>query len=220
MAVYRIPGTDLLAKIPWDGLYKTVENPPYVSIAFWCTHTYTTRQLCRKGFFRVFFSRIGWVKKKKNLSTNHIKSEPTASVLSPQRKCCFSLKSAEVERLLCMRLCWSLAWLVVCTSRLLSGCTGELCNPAAGAGDIPSEPILASLPDAVPTSLVSLWEAPRFMQQKMGEKSIRWFSLTPASRPLYFSQWFLYSMIRLSWAQLVFGCSLVIVQCHGGPLKI
>lgn len=73
----------------------------------------------------------------------------------------------------CVRLCWSLALLVGHTSHLLAGFPGELSKerqPTAGAGDAPSEPSLAPPPDAAPTSVVSLWEAPRFMQWKMKKK--------------------------------------------------
>lgn len=168
---------------------------------------------------RVFMVILRELDEWKKHSTSHIRSEPTVGVLSPQRKCCFSPKRPNTCGAHCVWVCWSLASLVVHTSLRLAGFTGELGNPSAGAGDAPSEPSLAPPPDTVSTSVVLLWEAPQcngIHVMENEKEAVDGLDVTPAPRSSCFTQLFLYSTkwLCLSWAQLTFGYSLVLIQCH------
>lgn len=134
---------------------------------------------------------------KKTVNKSH-QIRTNCGVLSPQRKCCFSPKKPKAGGLVecgCARAwhCWwcapaipSLA-LLVCLAVLPQAAEMFHLNPAWHLHPM-QHPHLWSHCGRLPDSCKGRWK-----------KSIRWFSLTTAPRPSYFTQLFLYSTNDCVW---------------------
>lgn len=158
--------------------------------------------------FSVYFRKMGWEKRKTVNNSHQIRTD--CGCFESSEKMSFSPVTPKSRGL------------------TESGCAGNRhcwwCTPAipVPALLVSSAVLGAPPPDSPHTSVLSHHGRLPGSCNGRWNRSIWWFGLTPAPRLSYFTQLLFYSTewLCLGWAQLLFGYSLVIIQCHRGPLKI